>query len=141
MMVAERFHTIETGIPALDRLRAYLSEWQVWEKRYVIDNGYPSSAPWARFMKTSAAWDAEATGVATINVPAMQIIDSGMESLHKTEPVLSIAIRWRYLNVSVQAHVFRHKRLAGLSMEQLDELADGGERALLPIVVRLGMLL
>lgn len=139
---AERFHTLETGDAQLDRLRGYLSDWQDWELRYRVDLGVPNAVPWARYMKDYApSGDNEASHRETINIEAMRIIDAGMDELQLASPELSTAIRWRYLNVSVQAQVFRTPRLAGLSLEALDDLADTGERALLPIVKRRGLLL
>lgn len=142
MATRERFHDLTTGDHDLDRLRAYLSDWIRWEGRFKTDLNIRNSASWVKFMKPSApAWDAEATDAETFNVPAMQIIDQAMAVIHVDSPILELCLRWRYLNVNVQAHVFRLPRLRLFSTEQLDELADAAEKALLPIVRRKGLVL
>lgn len=140
MTKQERFHYLTTGDYQLDRLRQYLSDWQEWERRFKIDLGVPNAVPWAKFMDKQYA-EVERTDGSTINVAAMQIVDQSIRELAEKQGELAIAIRWRYLNANVGAQVFRFKRLVSLTLEQLDDLADGAERALLPIAKRRGLML
>lgn len=139
-MTTDHYHYLTTGDAHLDRLRVYLSDWQEWEQRFRVDLGVPNAAAWSKYMDGQFA-EVERSDGSTINVEAMRIIDRGMDELAQAKPELSIAIRWRYLNINVDAHVFRFKRLAGLSLTQLDDMADEAERELLPIVKRKGLVL
>ncbi len=142
MVARERFHRVESGSQQIDRLRVYLADWQEWERRFKMDLGAPNSVPWARFMKNDKpSGDNEASGQATINEPAMLIVDASVEELRDKEPEKAIAIRWRYLNINVGAFVLRFRRLEGLNMMQLDALADQAELTLLPIAKRRGLIL
>lgn len=139
-VVRERFHNLTSGDNQIDRLRMYLGDWQSWEDRYKMDLGVPNSVPWARYMKSyMPGGDNEADGRQTINTEAMRILDGAMTELRTTHPDEDIAIRWRYLNVSVGAYVFRLRGQAAMSMMELDALADAGERALLPVARRRGL--
>lgn len=137
---AQRYHELTSEVPGIDRLRAYLADWQEWEGRYKVDLGAPNAVSWARYMKTAKpSGDNEDTGCSTINEPAMRIIDASVDELAAKSRELQLCLRWRYLNINVA--VFRLKRLEGRSMEDLDELADAAEVALLPIARRRGLIL
>lgn len=142
LAMTERFHDLSTGDYELDRLRQYLSDWQAMQKPIqATTTGLPGSVPWIQYMKPNIPWDNEETDRETVNFAAMKIVDQSMDELYAAQPESAIAIRWRYLNINVGAFVFRHNRLKGLTIEQLEDLADGGERLLLPIVKRRGLIL
>lgn len=138
----ERFHQLPSTGAELDRLRAYLSDWADWTRRYKVQTGLPSSVPYVDLMKASfsSGFGTPLEDYQTINTVAMRIIDASMSDLDAVVKNGRAALNWRYLNARGPA-VYRSGRLPGLSMMELDAMADASELGLLPIVKRKGLLL
>jgi hypothetical protein len=72
---------------------------------------------------------------------AMEIVDTAIDDL-ATRPdgvVMRTALRNRLLNETVGARVFRYIRLAEMSTEAIDALADRAEREMVLICKRKGL--
>lgn len=139
----ERFHELPgSGEEGLDRLRAYLSDWADWTRKYRVQTGLPNSVPYLDSMRASYSdsFGQPLDDYQTVNTVAMRIIDAAMTDLSQAMSHGPAALNWRYLNANGPA-VYRSGRLPGLSMMELDALADAAELALLPIVKRKGLLL
>ena len=128
----------------LARLRDYLRQWAAYERGYAENLGIGSAEPLAR-QPTSA-------GCATDYLEradrwAMQVIEAAMDDLSVLPNGLKMraALRLRYLceglerAAGVPLRVYRMHRLAGLSIEQVDRLADQAEEAMIPGVRRRGL--
>ena len=139
----ERFHELPVdGEDGLNRLRAYLSDWADWTRKYRVQIGLPNSVPYLTSMRASYpdSFGQPLDDYQTINTVAMRIIDVSMTDLSQAMPQGQAALNWRYLNANGPA-VYRIGRLPGLSMIELDTIADDAELVLLPIVRRKGLLL
>ena len=114
------------------------------ERGYAENLGIGSAEPLAR-QPTSA-------GCATDYLEradrwAMQVIEAAMDDLSVLPNGLKMraALRLRYLceglerAAGVPLRVYRMHRLAGLSIEQVDRLADQAEEAMIPGVRRRGL--
>ena len=129
---------IET--PGLERLKVYLLDWALCQRR--LDTARVARGPsaLAQYMKSDSPTVAEAFGGS--DSWAMGVIGASIDDLLKlprgTEMRSALCVR--YLNEGISKEVgrpirvLRSGRLQNVSMEEADRLADAAELALIPLV-------
>lgn len=123
----------------IERLRMYLVQWADWERGSFEKLGagvsdplahQPSSANTASdYLERADRW-------------AMGVIEAAIDDLLKNQDgaLLRAALRLRYLHEGLERaagqpiRVYRHNRLAGFSLEDIDRMADRAEADLVPLV-------
>lgn len=129
--------------PELERLKVYLVQWATHQHNYRDGPKDAKGSVLADFYKSRGQTASE---VLDAEGWAMSIMDSAMDDLLALPDgaLMRATLRVRYLNEGIGGggmgiRVFRNGRLAHLSMEEADRLADSGEIALIPIVKRKGL--
>ena len=126
------------------RLKDYLTQWAAYERGYRESLGVDSAEPLAH-QPTSAS--AAGEYLERSDRMAMQTIETCVADLI-TLPEGSkmiAAVRLRYLHEGIEkdagrpVRVFRNHRLAGLTSEQVEALADRAEEAMVPWAKRRGL--
>jgi len=125
----------------LRRLHEYLLMWKRWTENWEPRLGFPKTVPYVDLMRPSISMDLPREGEEKPDPWAMNIMDTSIDELGKLEDGMAMraALRVRMLNEAYGIHVFRHGRLQKLKPEDVDELADRAEAALVPIIKAKGI--
>jgi hypothetical protein len=120
----------------IEALKSYIDQWRLWMQRDGPGLELPHSAP---FVEEGRTWAHSILDpLDTPNMWAIKIIDSSMNELAVLPGGMQMrhALKIRWLNEYLDCSVFRSSRI---SQDQVDDLADAGERALIPMVKRRGL--
>ena len=128
----------------LQRLLVYLGDWAASEENVQPKLG-TSGSSLADYAKSSSPTMTQL--LSSSNAWALGIIDASIADLLGMidGTKMRAALRVRWLNeglvreAGIQIRVFRSGRLTSMTMEEVDELADRAERALVPICKRKGL--
>lgn len=120
----------------IEALKCYIDQWVRWMQRDSSGLELPHSSS---FVEPGRSWEhCMLDALDTPNMWAIKIIDAAMNELATVPGGMQMrhAMRIRWLNQQLDCEVFRSSRL---TPEQVDDLADAGERALVPMVKRHGL--
>lgn len=126
----------------LERLKYhYLPMWSAWCFLTRTTQGLPSQVPFTDYMKGSMREFDETSDELRIDGDTCRVIDQAVDELTGRGVVHARAVlAVRYLNAAGAA-VYRSGRVTDIEPDQVDDLCDQAERALVPIVKRRGLLL
>lgn len=126
------------------RLRVYLGDWAASQGK-VQQKLSAAGSSLSEYMKSSSPTMTELLGAS--NAWALGVVDVAIDELMELPQGsdMRAALRVRWLNEGVskaaqaEIRVFRSGRLALMTLDQVDDLADQAERALIPICKRKGL--
>ena len=117
-------------------VRDYLDQWATWMQRDQFGGEYPHASS---FVEEGRSWEHSILDPLDVpNLWAIKIVDAAMIELAGVPGGLRmrVALQIRWLNENVDAAVFRSSRV---SLDQVDDIADAAERALIPMLKRRGL--
>lgn len=121
----------------IEALKSYIDQWCRWMASGVASSSdFPGSSS---FAEPGRSWEhAILDPLDTPNIWAIKIVDAAMTELAGLPDGMRMraALKVRWLNEVMNAVVFRHSRIA---TSEIDDLADAGERAMIPLVKRRGL--
>lgn len=127
------------GDPELARLKSYLAGWAVASEPRTLTRGVPGEVPYSDYMRPGLGWDIREEDD-RLDASIRRAIDEAVSELSSAMPLCRSCLMVRYMNLRGPA-VYRNNRLHQLSREEIEDLADAAERALVPIVKRRGVAL
>ena len=124
--------------PELAGLKAYLADWAKRTEPRGIVSGLPASVPYANLMRGTPSWDLDEDR--RVDESIRGEIDLAIDEITPRIPLCRPCLMVRYLNINGPA-VYRHGRLHHLSRDEIEDVADAAERALVQVVKRRGVVL
>ena len=129
----------------LARLKVYLADWAESQVRGAHPKLGASKSCLADYWKSSSPTMTQLLG--SSNAWALGVVDASVDDLLSLPDGsrMRAALRVRWLNervsgdVETEIRVFRSGRLRAMDLREVDDLADRGERALIPICRRKGL--
>ena len=125
--------------PELATLKCYLADWALLSEPVTLVRGAPGEVPYSDYMRATASWDLPGQD-ARLDASIRQAIDQAVYELTPRIPLCRAALMVRYMNRRGPA-VYRSGWLQYLTRDEIEDLADESERALVPIVKRRGVYL
>lgn len=125
--------------PELAALKVYLAGWAALSEPAALGHGVPGQVPYADYMRPTASWDLEDKDT-KLDASIRRAIDEGVLELTARIPLCRPVLMVRYMNIRGPA-VYRSGRTYHLTRDEIEDIADQAERALVPVVKRRGVVL
>lgn len=131
----------ETSPSELQNLKRHLQDYFAWDDRCKVGRGAPGGVPYADYMRGTVP--ASSFGLESEPDPwTCKLLDACVDEVSALRrPSFSLAraaLAVRYRSAGLPS-VFRSGRLTGLELEEIENLADEVEIALVPIAKRRGL--
>ena len=124
--------------PELAALKSYLADWAKRSEPLAIVSGLPGAVPYAGMMRGTPSWDVEED--LRVDESIRGEIDLAINEITPVIPLARPCLMVRYMNLAGPA-VYRHGRLHQLFRNEIEDVADAAELALVPVVKRRGVFL
>lgn len=126
------------GDPRLEALKAYLQAWAAQSEPVTLVAGAPGQVSYADLMRGTPSWEVDDDH--RVDASIRKAIDEAIYEITARFPLARSCLMVRYLNLAGPA-VYRHGRLHHLTRNEIEDVADAAEVALVPVVVRRGVVL